>query len=74
MKCSVVCGTCNGQSCENLPEITIEVDVNTHDLDEFDDEIDRLIDYPVSQLAEDAIEQVDEKYQVYTYTRIVVFY
>lgn len=67
MKCSVVCGTCNGQSCENLPEITVDVDVNTHDLDELDDddEMDRLLDYPVSQLAGDAIEHVEEQYQVY---------
>lgn len=38
LKCSVVCGICNGQSCENLPEIKVDVDVNTHDLDELDDD------------------------------------
>ena len=69
LKCSVVCGSCNGQSCENLPEITIDVDVNTHDLDELDDdELDRLLDYPVSQLAGDAIEQVEKQNQVYLHS------
>ena len=74
MKCSIVCGTCNGQSCENLPEITIDVDVLTHDFDELDDdddEMDRLLDYQVSQLAGDTIDQVEEQYQVYLHSYFV---
>ncbi|KMQ81821.1 aspartate-semialdehyde dehydrogenase [Lasius niger] len=52
---------------ENLPEIT--VDVHTHDLYDLDedDEMDRLVDCPVSLLARDAIEQVEEQYQIKVY-------
>lgn len=60
LKCSIVCGQCSGQSCENIPEITIDFDEQTLDLDEsFDDE--ELSLPRLSQFQDDVDDQDDDE-------------
>ncbi|CAH1391165.1 unnamed protein product [Nezara viridula] len=59
--------TCKGQHSENLSEITVDIEVNTHDLDELiveDDNMERLLDYSDIQLARETIKELKELSQV----------
>lgn len=59
LKCSIVCSQCSEQSCENRPDIIVDMD--TAKLDDLlhDDELDGLLVYPNSP-PDKEIDQAEE--------------